>query len=313
MRDERIKKAIDANLSGLTYNELQRARLVQNAMEEKPVMKKKLSAGLALAIVLVLLGGAALAVGLGTGLTWYYNNRFSAYRQFEPDKYEAIMNSLNDTVPQEEETDELIQIAVQDVAWVPEYDMLTLTLRALSTDPERFELHPYINLDTDGNYMDPNDPDADEDAHGEHYLWSEKGFGPVREMMDDPNKELLLIKVSGCGIEGMESVSAEDYVRLADGSVLIYVECGLSWRHETFDAEQRKLAALYPEYREYYEQCIVEAQNARKALQDHPDTVEADLRYSRFPFIDNDDRALYASEVAEENQRTVHFSVKIER
>ena len=74
--------------------------------------------------------------------------------------------------------------------------LLTVSLRAVETDPQTQELHPMWNLDPDGSYV-RDDAEAlaeDEEARSEHWLLTEKGFGPVREMMNDGSKELLLFE-----------------------------------------------------------------------------------------------------------------------
>ena len=89
-----------------------------------------------------------------------------------------------------------MRVTVQDAAWVPQEKLLTVSLRAVEADPRTQELHPMWNLDPDGSYVG-DDAEAlaeDEEARSEHWLLTEKGFGPVREMMNDGSKELLLFE-----------------------------------------------------------------------------------------------------------------------
>lgn len=65
--DKDIKTSLDAHLSGLHVSERQQARMYSRIVQgEKPIMKRKISAALVFAIVLVLaMGTMALAAGLG--------------------------------------------------------------------------------------------------------------------------------------------------------------------------------------------------------------------------------------------------------
>ena len=65
--DKDIKTSLDAHLSGLHVSERQQAQMLNSIVKgEQPVMKKKISAALVFAIVLVLaMGTVALAAGMG--------------------------------------------------------------------------------------------------------------------------------------------------------------------------------------------------------------------------------------------------------
>ena len=65
--DKDIKNSLDAHLSGLHVSERQQAQMFNRIVQgEKPIMKRKISAALVFAIVLVLaMGTVALAAGLG--------------------------------------------------------------------------------------------------------------------------------------------------------------------------------------------------------------------------------------------------------
>ena len=71
MTDE-IKRAMDARLAALEGSETRRAqiraRIARESKEEEPVVKRKLSVAMALVLALMLLGGTALAAGLGLNL-----------------------------------------------------------------------------------------------------------------------------------------------------------------------------------------------------------------------------------------------------
>lgn len=71
MTDE-IRRALDARLAALEGSETRRvqirARIARESKEEEPVVKRKFSVGMALVLALMLLGGTALAAGLGLNL-----------------------------------------------------------------------------------------------------------------------------------------------------------------------------------------------------------------------------------------------------
>ena len=74
---------------------------------------------------------------------------------------------------------------------MPEHQTLVILMAAIPKDPVQAELHPQWNLDADGSYVSEEHlPDYAEDpkARSEHWLWTVNGFGPVKEMMDDPAK-----------------------------------------------------------------------------------------------------------------------------
>ena len=65
--DKDIKQSLDENLSGLHISKREQAQMFNRIIQgEKPIMKRKVSAALVFAIVLILaMGGMALAAGLG--------------------------------------------------------------------------------------------------------------------------------------------------------------------------------------------------------------------------------------------------------
>lgn len=65
--DKDIKQSLDENLSGLYISKREQAQMFNRIIQgEKPIMKRKVSAALVFAIVLILaMGGMALAAGLG--------------------------------------------------------------------------------------------------------------------------------------------------------------------------------------------------------------------------------------------------------
>lgn len=142
-------------------------------------------------------------------LEWYYNERFQVYRDYEPEKHEAILAALCSEVPQTHRGGGCA-IRVTETAWAPEGRVLVVALAAVPENTEETELHPLINLDADGAYIGREDVSPLEDElRKEHWLWTEEDFGPVEEMIA-PGKRLLLL--DAC------EIWLDDVLLLGDGS-----------------------------------------------------------------------------------------------
>ena len=89
MRNERMDNAFGHTPEAFTHRIDQTLR----NLEEKPMKQFTLRTALVTALVLALLGSIACAV-VFQGMEWYYNNRFTAYQQYEPEKHEAIMSHM---------------------------------------------------------------------------------------------------------------------------------------------------------------------------------------------------------------------------
>ena len=168
-------------------------------LEEETQMKRfTLRTVLMTALIIALLGGIACAV-ISQGIEWYYSNRFTAYQQYEPEKHEAIMTHIQSVQTQDAADDPLVKVEVREASWVPEHKVLVVSLAAVPRNDRAFELHPRWNLDADGSYVGKEnlaDYADDPEARGEHWLMTAKGFGPVKDVMSDPAKQLLLFAAS---------------------------------------------------------------------------------------------------------------------
>ena len=128
----------------------------------------------------------------------------------------------------------------------PQEKLLTVSLRAVEADPRTQELHPMWNLDPDGSYVG-NDAEAlaeDEEARSEHWLLTEKGFGPVREMMRDGTKELLLFEADQVllgapdnAVEILGNGSSMDSFVGEDNAVITVLKMELPWMDEGYEAQ----------------------------------------------------------------------------
>ncbi len=161
--------------------------------EEPPVKKFTTRTILIAAAITLTLAGIAYAV-LTYGQEWYYNTRFTAYQQHEPEKHQAIMENMQTDIPQESNgaAAKLVDVNIQDASWAGEKRVFTLSLTASAKDSEKYELHSLSEMDGDGLYTSSIDA-GDPDSRNVHWLGTSKGFGLPKDVMADSGKQLLLI------------------------------------------------------------------------------------------------------------------------
>lgn len=283
--------------------------------EERQVKRIALRTVLIFALLAALLCSTAYAV-ITQGLEWYYTNRFSAYQQYEPEKYKAIMSHLQTDLPQAvSDTD--IHIAVQEASWAAEEKVLVVSLTATPADPERYELHPMWNLDADGAYVGKGgsiDPASDGKDRAEHWLWTNAGFGPVDEMIA-PGKELLLVDANSICFAGLEIIgdgsSMDAYVQ-EDGTVHFVLETRLDFLDPAYDAELQDYVELckekHPESVPYAEQRLHNAQLLRELIaKDANSAINLTVPYTVTAYTE-DDAQLYAGG----RQGEISFQIQIQ-
>lgn len=209
--------------------------------EEKPMKKITLRAVLAAALITLLIGGIAYAA-ISLGQEWYFNNRFTAYQEHEPEKHRAIMDNLTKDILQENrgEAAELVSLKVQDASWSKEQKVLTVSYSAQVKDPAKDEMYALWELDQDGSWalqLDPDDPDS----RTEHWLFAPHAQGIPRDVMKDPAKRLLLMDYEGevyIGDSGvMMPMWMSDILSREEGPVICLQEFDLK---QLEDAEIRK-------------------------------------------------------------------------
>ena len=207
--------------------------------EEKPVKRFTLRTALITALIFILLCTAAYAIVSGQGLSWYYDNRYTALQETNPEGYNEILQNLQTDVPQEEssDTDNIVRVTVQDYAWAKDTGIFTLSLAAVPNDPDHVELHPAGNMNADGW----------DDERTVNWLWTDKGFGLPADVMTDPTKQLMLFEADmwgnlTIGDTGVPMpASSFDAFDGADGTVISVPEIDLN----AIDPAQ--LAATFPE------------------------------------------------------------------
>ena len=214
---------------------------------KEDVLVKRFTVRTAIVVLLITLFvcGIAYAIVVIQGQEWYYANRFSAYQEHEPVKYQAIMENLQTHVTQEEgqSADGLVRLIVQDYSWVNEEQIFTLSMAARPTDPQVYELHPMMALDTDGLYAGA-EPDPEEpESRTEHWLWTPKGFGLPETVMADPDKKLLLVDFDMVGLLIGDTavelpMASSDAFLGEDGASIGVMEIDLRWLDDDFIRSQ---------------------------------------------------------------------------
>jgi hypothetical protein len=243
-------------------------------LEEKPKMKKfSLRTALIAALVTALLLGTAYAVATTYGLQFW-----NVERIYMPDQEAAKkMIDAEQTAIQGECTNKLVNVTVGQAAWLSE-DRFQVTLTAELRDKSRYELHPLQSLDTDGACISTSEPlpssengEPVEERY-ESFLWTDKGFGLPRDMMDDPTKQLVLFSEGAPYSDGTVTIGTadgtalSDYsmydLRSADGNVQMMLEFDLS------DMDPEKVVQKYASWDEMSDEQKTEGwKNDRYAYQ----------------------------------------------
>ena len=279
--------------------------------EETKVKRFALRTVLIWAVLTALLCATAYAV-ITYGMEWYYNNRFTAYQEHEPEKYAAIMEHMQSGLPQTAEGCDLVDIQVAEASWAEEENVLVVSLKALPADPAVYELHPMWNLDADGSYVGEGgaaDPASDGEDRAIHWLWTKEGFGPVEEMIQ-PGKQLLLLDTGDVLLEDFvllgDGSSMDSYVG-EDGAVHTVLEVQLSLLEEDYEASMRKQIQENPEYASLMEKRLEKELACRQMILDDDDgVIRLTVPFRVIPFTE-DDMALYLGG----EQGKVTFDLKI--
>lgn len=293
MRSNDLDRAIGPTPT--SFDEKMR-RTLRGLQEETPRHRAGVRRAVVLGVALAVVCSTAVAL-MSRGVKWYYDNRFTAYQQYEPERYEAIISHLQTDVEQTRTADEDIDIAVTEISWAPRQQMMVVEVTAVALDQERIELHPMENLDADGSYVGEGNLGLypyDEEAREKHWLWTENGFGPVDEMVA-PGKELLLVNCGWVHLDGdilIGDMSSMDSYVQEDGSVHIIIEVRMDFLQQDKDAEMDSGDVSL-------------AEKLRHALQQ--ETMTLTIPYTVTPYTEDDD-ALYNGG----RDGEISFAVKVE-
>ncbi len=217
--------------------------------EESDVKRKTIRRTLVIALILLLIAGVAVALVITQGQDWYYHNRFTAYQENEPEKQQAILGNLTTDIPQVQTGTALVTVTVQDASWAPEEGIATLSFAIRPVNPDGDELHSVLDLDEDGCWSDTLDP-ADPDSRTEHWLWTDKGYGPPAETMADPAKRLVLFDDGDgdvfIGADGQTALPGycTDQFQGEDGAVICVMEFDLT-RLDAAKVQQQSDALVF--------------------------------------------------------------------
>ncbi len=271
------------------------------------------------AAITLTLAGIAYAV-LTYGQEWYYNTRFTAYQQHEPDKHQAIMENMQTNIPQESNgaAVKLVDVNIQDASWAGEKQVFTLSLTASAKDIGEYELHSLSEMDGDGLYaasIDSGDPES----RNVHWLWTSKGYGLPNDVMADPGKQLLLIDLMRDLYIGETAIVLPGYMTdvftTDEGPVMAVHEYDLKLA-ETAEVEKMFQDIKIPEgideaqfflvNQQQKERLMLQAEAAKQAIEDNTDGegyLSLRLPYSVTPFNNN--------EFGEAMDGAAHFRVYI--
>ena len=315
MTEMEFRKRI-SQMAGSVPSETHQAFLLAVSKNQKRTdVKWKKTQVLVIALVLMTIMAVAVAASITYNQEWWWQNRIVGGKESNPERYQAIAAHLVDHPAQSQSKDELVAITIQDVAWAPEADALTISFKAAPKDPEHYELHGMWDLDSDGNYMGEGgsvtETEAGEAARAIHWLWRNDvdldstaenryghipGYGPVMSMMDDGSKHLLLVdfghEVALTDASPIMSGGVDEF-RISTGEVIFVIECDLTWLHEEYDQKMLDMAKRYPDQSEYYEEQIALAQKGRAQVQSHQG-IRCNLAYSVVEYTEGmDDGDLY--------------------
>lgn len=314
MRKDELDRALGSTPAAFS-NRIDRT--LRSLEEDKNMKRFALRTPILAALLVALLCGIAYAV-VTQGQEWYYNHRFTAYKEHEPKTHQAILEHLQTAPEQERQNDPLVDVVVQDISWVPEERLMTLSLAARPQNETAIELHPMSNLDTDGSYVGPEHIEEyaeDEEARAEHWLWTEDGFGPVKERMHDPSKDLYLFEADdirigpeGSKVRAMGDGSSMDSFVGEDGAVITVLECRLSWMDTAYDEQLLAMEGVPDEQKERLLAWNREARAAFEQNLDQEGYLTLSVPYVVTRYVEDDDEALYTG--GEERWVTLRIKVK---
>lgn len=297
-----VKQAVDRRLSGLDENPFLAQRIIASEKGFQAVKKLKFRTVIIASLITLLLCTTAFAL-INQGLDWYYSNRFSAYQEHEPEKYNAIMKNLQTEVPQVLIKDPDINIAVTEASWVPEQNVMVVSIIATPTNPESTELHPMWNLDADGSYVggDLELYADDEEARSEHWLWTSDGFGPVADMIAE-GKQLLLLDANSVYLDDIlllgDNSSMDAYVN-DEGAVHIVLETHLDFLDENYISKQTQILIEHPEYT-YLNQSIEAARKLQEII-GSSNSLDLTIPYTVTAFTEEDEKLYNGGRTGEIN------------
>lgn len=277
----------------------QRLDQTLNCLEEGKPVKRLALRTVAIALLIVLLLGSVGYAMITQGLGWYYSNRM----ELTPQKYQVVMNNVQTNLDQQDGNNQYVNVAVKDAAWLPKENALTVLLTATVKDPANIELHPMWNIDADGSYVGLNAANLVDEDRNEHWLWTKKGHGPVREMMEDSSKKLILFEAEDIQIVSLEGEqtmlpqyifghgTSMDAIVGEDGSTITVLDMHLDYLAE--DYEEQLAAIGDDEERARMEQKFLNAREVLEKNTDENGMLTLLIPYTVTEYVADNDEALY--------------------
>ena len=168
---------------------------LSNLKEEEP-MKKHISVPIMIFIILALIAGVAYATVSG-GLQWYYKNRFDYGGNLPKDLDQRIQSNIKQSGE-----NSMANVAIDGVAWLgkgldinnPHMETLDINIRASIKEPDKYEMVNGWSIDVDGARGDKERREHPKYGNraDESWLWAYDTYGPIDEVMKDPQKQLIL-------------------------------------------------------------------------------------------------------------------------
>lgn len=159
--------------------------------EKKPMSVPHFRLLPVLLLLLTMLACCTAAYGSTSGgIDWYYHSVMDKeyLDEISPGLYDDIIKNVRFMPDQEASEDDLINITVTEVSWIPERRILTLYMIATAKNPEEIELCSAYHLNIDGF----------EDDRVENWLWIDHDhFGPILEQVEDPSKDIWFLSIDG--------------------------------------------------------------------------------------------------------------------
>ena len=163
-------------------------------LEEEAPMKKRTIPVLVLVLLLALVGIAYATVS--SGLKWYYENRFNYGGMLPEDVQQRIQSDIFQSVNVE---NPFAHVVITGAAWMGEdvyqdRETLDIHIKATVKQPEKYEMVHVYAIDVDGARGEEERREHPQygDRADEAWLWAYGSYGPLDQIMKEPDKELLL-------------------------------------------------------------------------------------------------------------------------
>lgn len=220
MNKERIDAAFGNTPESFSHRLSQTIATLSEKKKEDSVRRYPLRVIVLAAMITMILGAAGTALTMDRGLNWWFQGRWSMETASDPTLVQDIQTHLQSVIPQYS-TQSGLAITVEDAAWLDSKAYIAISIR---NERAEYEMHPNFNMNVDGF----------DDDRTENWLWTSKGFGVPEQVMDDPQKTLLLFEdypIHAGRADGPILRGAWDVTRREDGAVQLIQE--IDWDEDS--------------------------------------------------------------------------------